>query len=146
MLRFLENILPDDDERRKWVAVVITIVIAGLLTILGIYGIGKYGIALFILTPLFIGASSTILYGLKMEITTREAWRIGRLTLGIFMLVLIMCAIEGVICIVMAIPIALLLTWIGCAIGWGIVDKSPDEGPSALLILILIIPAMGFQE
>ncbi|MBK7880168.1 MAG: hypothetical protein IPJ83_06360 [Saprospiraceae bacterium] len=61
----IENILPTDDKKRKWISVGLTVIISGLLTIWGIYGIGQYGIALFILTPLLIGAGSTILYGLK---------------------------------------------------------------------------------
>ena len=56
MKNFLEKILPNDHKKRKWISVAITIVISGVLTALGIYGIGEYGIALFILTPLFLGA------------------------------------------------------------------------------------------
>ncbi|HXP48860.1 MAG TPA: hypothetical protein VN922_02840, partial [Bacteroidia bacterium] len=43
------------------------------LTYWGIYGIGQYGIALFILTPLVIGVNSTLLYGYKGQITQRQA-------------------------------------------------------------------------
>jgi hypothetical protein len=84
MKQFIKRILPIDDYKRKWLAVGLTVIISGLLTLWGIYGIGQYGIALFILTPLFIGAGSTILYGLKKEITKRDAWLIGLLTLGVF--------------------------------------------------------------
>ena len=146
MRQLIEKILPTNDKKRKWTAVGLTVVISGLLTLWGIYGIGQYGIALFILTPLFIGASSTILYGLKKEITKREAWLIGLLTLGIFTAGLLVFAIEGVICIAMAAPFGLLLTWVGSLIGYAIVNKTPNNAPTAMLILIGIIPTMAFLE
>jgi hypothetical protein len=146
MRQLIEKILPTDDKKRKWIAVGLTVVISGLLTLWGIYGIGQYGIALFILTPLFIGAGSTILYGLKKEITKREAWLIGLLTLGIFTAVLLVFAIEGIICIAMATPFELLLTWVGSSIGYAIINKSPKNASTAMLILIAMIPTMAFIE
>ncbi len=145
-MKILDKILSSDDTKRKWTAVGLTVAISGLLTLWGIYGIGQYGIALFILTPLFIGAGSTILYGLKKEITKREAWLIGLLTLGIFTAGLLVFAIEGVICIAMAAPFGLLLTWVGSLIGYAIINKTPNNAPTAMLILIGIIPTMGFIE
>jgi hypothetical protein len=76
--------LPTDDKKRKWVAVGLTVVISGLLTLWGIYGIEQYGIALFALTPFFMGFSSTILYGQTKGITYKQTRQIGFLTLGIF--------------------------------------------------------------
>ncbi|MGZ5245004.1 MAG: SRPBCC family protein [Bacteroidia bacterium] len=146
MRQLIEKILPADEKKRKWTAVGLTVVISGLLTLWGIYGIGQYGIALFILTPLFIGAGSTILYGLKKEITKREAWLIGLLTLGIFTAGLLVFAIEGVICIAMAAPFGLLLTWVGSLIGYAIINKTPNNAPTAMLILIGVIPTMAFIE
>lgn len=146
MRELIEKILPTDDKKRKWIAVGLTVIISGLLTLWGIYGIGQYGIALFILTPLFIGAGSTILYGLKKDITKREAWLIGLLTLGIFTAGLLVFAIEGVICIAMAAPFGLLLTWVGSLIGFAIINKTPNNAPTAMLILIGIIPTMAFIE
>jgi len=145
-MKILDKILSSDDTKRKWTAVGLTVAISGLLTLWGIYGIGQYGIALFILTPLFIGAGSTILYGLKKEITKREAWLIGLLTLGIFTAGLLVFAIEGVICVAMAAPFGLLLTWVGSLIGYAIINKTPNNAPTAMLILIGIIPTMGFIE
>lgn len=146
MKRLIENILPTDDKKRKWVSVGLTVVVTGLLTLWGIYGIGEYGIALFVLTPLFIGASPTILYGLKKQITKKEAFFIGLLALGIFTAGLLLFAIEGLICIAMAAPIGLLLTWVGSLIGYAIIDKTPNNAPTAMLILIGIIPTMAFVE
>jgi hypothetical protein len=146
MKHLIEKILPNNIKHRKWTAVGLTVVISGLLTLWGIYGIGRYGIALFILTPLFIGAGSTILYGLKKEVTKREAWQIGFLTLGIFTLGLLVFAIEGIICIAMAAPFGLLLTWLGSLIGFAIVNKTPKNAPTAILILIGVIPTMAFIE
>ena len=145
-MKILDKILSSDNTKRKWTAVGLTVAISGLLTLWGIYGIGQYGIALFILTPLFIGAGSTILYGLKKEITKREAWLIGLLTLGIFTAGLLVFAIEGVICIAMAAPFGLLLTWVGSLIGYAIINKTPNNAPTAMLILIGIIPTMAFIE
>jgi hypothetical protein len=146
MKQLIGKILPTDDKKRKWTAVALTVVISGLLTLWGIYGFGQYGISLFILTPIFIGAGSTILYGLKKEISKREAWQIGQLTLWIFTAGLLVFAIEGIICIVMAAPIGLLLTWIGTLIGYAIINKTPNQAPMTLLILISIIPTMAFIE
>lgn len=146
MRHLIEKIVPDENKSRKWFAIGLTVIISGLLTIWGIYGIGQYGIALFILTPLFMGASSTILYGLKKEITKREAWLIGLLTLGIFTAGLLVFAIEGIICIAMAAPFGLLLTWVGSTIGYLVINKTPNNAPTAMLILLGIIPTMAFIE
>jgi hypothetical protein len=145
-MTLLNKILPTDDKKRKWVSVALTVFIAGILTAWGIYGIGQYGIALFILTPLFMGASSAILYGQKKQITKREAREIGFLTLAVFTAGLLICAIEGLICIAMAAPFGILLTWIGSLIGFSLINKLPNNTPSALLILIAIIPSAAFVE
>jgi hypothetical protein len=135
-----------DDPERKWAAIIITIIIAGLLSLWGIYVIGSYGIALFILTPFLIGFSTASLYGYKNNMTRRESIGVGLSALGIFMVALIVVAIEGLICIVMAAPILALFTFFGSLIGYYLVNKPNDHTPSSLLILIGIIPLMSFVE
>ncbi|WP_369753668.1 hypothetical protein [Flavobacterium sp. WC2409] len=145
-MKLLDNLILLNETKRKWFSITITVIIAGLLSLFGIYGIGEYGIALFILTPFLIGFCSTILYGYKNIITKSEAIWIGHITLAICTLALIVFAIEGLICIAMAAPIGIILTWIGSLIGYSLSKKLTTSTPSILLILIAIIPLTSFIE
>ncbi|MEM7550930.1 MAG: hypothetical protein AAF363_14700 [Bacteroidota bacterium] len=138
--------LPSELNKRKWIAIAITVILATPLTIWGIYGIGEYGLALFILTPLFIGVVSTILFGHGRILTKREAAQISLLTLGIFIIGLIVFAIEGLICIAMAAPVGILLTWIGSLIGQVTVNNNSNNSLTIILITFLIIPVTAFTE
>ncbi len=145
-MKILNKILPADDAKRKWTSIMLTVIIAGLLTLWGIYVYHDYGIALFVLTPLFIGAGSSTLYGYNRQLTKKKAFQIGIMTLGVFAAALLVFAIEGVICIVMAAPFGILLTWLGSLIGFVIINKAPKGASAAMLILIGIVPAMAFVE
>jgi hypothetical protein len=145
-MNLLSKILPYNLAQRKWIAVVLTLFLAVPLTIWGIYGIGEYGAALFILTPLLIGIASTIFYGHGRNLTNKEARRISFLTLGVFTVGLIIFAIEGLICIGMAAPPALFLTWAGCLIGQNIVNSKPNSSLTIVLLSVLSIPITAFTE
>jgi hypothetical protein len=136
----------NEENKIKWTAVAITVIISGLLTYWGIMGIGEYGMALFVLTPLFIGIFPVVIYGRKRSLTKSEARNIGFLTLLVFSITLLVFAMEGLICIAMAAPIGLLLTWLGTLIGHRIVDKTPNTGATAAMILMLAIPTTAFIE
>ena len=138
--------LPDNDNKRKWIAVGITVAISILLTLLGIYFYRDYGIALFILTPFFMGACPAILYGSKKQINKIEAWKIAFLSLLVFTIGLLFFAIEGLICIVMAAPIAILFNWIGSLIGYFIVSKTGKSSFVVILVLFSAIPTTAFIE
>jgi hypothetical protein len=135
-----------EENKSKLTAIGTTVIISGLLTYWGIQGIGVYGMALFILTPLFIGMCPVIIYGRKRQVTPKQARNIAFLTLGLFTIGLVVFAIEGLICIAMAAPIGLLFTWGGSLIGHSIVVKSPNSGLTTTIILILTIPTTAFVE
>lgn len=138
--------LPENDNKRKWIAVGITVAVSILLTLLGIYFYRDYGIALFILTPFFMGACPAILYGSKKQINRIEAWKIAFLSLFVFTIGLLFFAIEGLICIAMAAPIAILFNWIGSMIGYFIVSKSAKSSLVVILVLFSAIPTTAFIE
>lgn len=143
---FLDKILPDNDKARKWVSIFISVIVAGLLTLWGIYGIGEYGIALFILTPLFIGAVPVILYGYKKQISRQEALKTGLLALGIYTMGLFVFAMEGLICIAMVSPIAITLSIAGSYIGFALIRNAPSKSMISILILVSLIPFTAFIE
>lgn len=132
--------------KSKLIAIGVTVVVSGLLTYWGIHGVGTYGMALFILTPLLLGIAPVVIYGRSFPITMVQSRVIGFQTLGLFTLCLIIFAVEGLICIFMVAPIAVPLTWAGTLIGHSIVKRSPNRGTALIIILTLAIPAVAFVE
>jgi hypothetical protein len=145
-MKKLRDFLPEDDKKRKRNSIAITTFISAILTIVGIYGIGQYGIALFILTPIFIGLSPVILYGYEKPITLKQSFLISFQSLLTFTLLLLVFAIEGLICVIMAAPFGIVLSLIGSFIGFSIIKKNPKNSMMAMFILIFSIPTMGFVE
>lgn len=146
-MKIFDELTELNKTKRKWISISITACIAGILSLCGIYLVGEYGIALFILTPFLIGFCSTFLYGYKNKISKSEAVWIGFSTLAICTLALIVFAIEGLICIAMAAPFGILFTCIGSLIGHSLLQNSKTTTtPSVLIILITIIPLTSFVE
>jgi hypothetical protein len=145
-MTLLDKISQLPDKKRWWVSISITFVISSFLIIIGIYGIGQYGLALFILTPLFVGISSTAIYGYNHRISKRNAFTISAFTISLITLALLIFAIEGIICIAMATPIALILIWLGSIIGHIIISKKPKSTMTTLIALTLFIPLTSFIE
>ncbi len=124
----------------------VTIAISLAMITLGIYFFGEYGLAMFVITPFFLGTCVTILYGFKKNISAKEATLLSFSTLGMLALFLVVFAVEGVICIIMAFPITLAVTWLGSVLGRAILNQSPDKGPLTIIILIILIPSYSFIE
>ncbi|WP_299706887.1 hypothetical protein [uncultured Pontibacter sp.] len=143
---FISSFLATDISKRKWLSVALTILVAAPLTWWGIYGIGEYGIALFILTPFLIGLLSVVLFGYERIITLRESIKIAFLTLLVFTIGLVVFAIEGLICIAMVAPVALLMTWLGSYFGYELVRKAPKSSSTLSLLLIFAIPSTAYVE
>ena len=145
MKKYLQNTLPDGGKKLLIVSIILTLAVAAALTIWGIYGIGEYGIALFILVPLLIGVMPAVIYSIKKPVTKRLSFLLALQTLGLLLVLLVVFAIEGLICIAMAAPVAILFTFIGSIIGYELAGKNHNP-VSPLLILILLIPAVSFVE
>jgi hypothetical protein len=95
---------------------------------------------------LYIGISTTILYGIKNGITKKASAQYSFISLGILLLCLFLFAIEGLICILMVLPLAVILTWLGSYIGYLFVDNGKANNSLILLIGICLIPTTAFIE
>lgn len=85
---------------------------------LSVYGLGAYGVALFFATPVTMGAVTSFIYNAKYP---RPIWN----TLGLALLgtvltgsIVLLFAIEGVLCLAMAFPIAAALSIVGALLAW----------------------------
>ncbi|TKC06953.1 SRPBCC family protein [Pedobacter frigoris] len=140
----LLSYFPQNPKTRLYLSVLGSTIICGLLTLLGIYGIGSYGMYLFVLIPLLMGISATWLYTFGREVAYKH--KAAFLTLLVSLLLLLVFAIEGLICIGMASPILLLFLWTGSYIGYGISRKKIVHGQAVILFLFLVTPLTAFVE
>jgi uncharacterized membrane protein YhaH (DUF805 family) len=125
--------------------------LAGLLTTMAIgvtmmvlltFGLGSYGAALFVVTPFAMGAASASVYN-------REAPRSLRATVGIACAGVLLTGgaallfgVEGVLCLLMAAPLAMTLASFGALIGWAIAIRV-RHAPPAMLALVAPLTAFG---
>lgn len=129
-------------------AVVLTTVFALLTTAFAVKVADMYGWALFVGTPFALGFVSTLLF------TAREPrplmaclWVTG----GAMLLAgggLLLFAMEGVVCLVMAAPLALVIGMVGTAAAWGIRQSWPGNSWSVLpagLMAIALPGTMGVE-
>lgn len=98
------------------------------------------GLSLFLFLPLAIGVSSGMLPDLKQAIY-------GTLfSLLIFSVFLVLSKVEGIICVVMALPILLLFAWIGRLIGKRFRKKDDEITLKSTLTPFLIFLLASFLE
>ena len=116
---------------------------AGLLLALGMLGVsvytfGTYGSSLFLGTPILMGAVAAVIANTVAPARLSSSVCLGMLTVLIGGAVLWAFALEGIICLAMAAPLALPLGALGGAMGQFIADttRRPLRGTSTILIFL----------
>lgn len=106
-----------------------------------------YSYGLFLWLPFVIGATSTLMYGYKKLEPNKKIRNNAYLTLLIFCTGLLIFAWEGIICLVMAAPIGLLLTYLGYLVARIFLPNMSDSGTRAAgTLLLLSVPALMALE
>lgn len=133
---------------RRFFSIFATCIAAWALTIFSVYILGEYALGLFILLPIMIGAMSTLIYGYKKGFTSSELRNTAYLALLGYSLGLMVFAIEGLICILMASPFGILFTYIGYLIGTAILkSRLGNSLPLISIIIMALVPVvMAFES
>jgi uncharacterized membrane protein YhaH (DUF805 family) len=119
------------------------------LSMLGlcVYGLGAYGTALFFVTPFAMGATTAAIVNARAPRTLGATIAIAIGGIVLTGLATLLFAVEGVLCLAMALPICGLLAMIGAVLGWGIMQLArPKHVYSQALPLLLLLPALGIGE
>jgi len=131
----------------KVISVIATIILTGILGWISIEYFGDYGWTVFVTIPFLLGFLPPYIVGQKENLTKKDAYCLSFLTLGISLLGFLIFGIEGLICILMALPICGLLTWLGAFIGFSTISKKWVNQTSATIGLILVtLGTMSFDR
>ncbi|PYT42805.1 MAG: hypothetical protein DMG45_08550 [Acidobacteria bacterium] len=139
----LSGMIPSSPLGSAVLSIFLTSVLGLVFLTLGTLVIGAYGWGLFVALPFCLGMFSVLLYSYH---SPRDWWtclNVALLPVGILGVTLILVAMEGVICVLMAAPFALGLAALGGMLGYTIQAHHwrPKQTPAMLSIVILLIPA-----
>lgn len=120
-----------------------------LATALSVYGLESYGVALFCFLPFCVGLGSALVYGYPAQRSLSSSLGVSQLAILLLGLTIFLFAMEGVICLIMAMPIAMALALMGGFIGWLLASRffSSRLRANTLVLLVVSMPLfMGFED
>ena len=124
-------------------AVCLTSTGAMLLVSLSVDYFESYGWAVFVALPFTMGLGGSVLYGTGRPRPIKDHLSLGCATCLVTAALLIIFAIEGVICLIMAAPIWLPLVMLGSLTGAAIANSTDRRQPlNIVLLLVFSLPFM----
>jgi hypothetical protein len=147
--RIVQGIPPTLDQhgapRGGWVAAVQGVVAGMGLTVLavaiGALVFGVYQFGMFVLSPFVIGATTGYLVNRKQDVGPAHTAGLVVAATALGGIALVVAALEGVVCIVLASPVAVFVAWIGGQFGRAVAlltRRSPAQTLPAFALLPLV--------
>lgn len=130
------------------ISLLITVPIGIGMVLLGTKGFANYGWGLFVAVPFVMGFVAALIYGLREP---RSLWAcefVACAAVSILGLGLLAVAVEGAVCLIMVIPLALPLATLGGYCGY-VVQRQRwfhRGAPAFLSALIIFMPGVQYGE
>ena len=103
----------------------------------------NYAFGLFVWLPFVLGITSTLIYSYHNDVGRVSLKYNSYLALIFFSIGLLFFAWEGIICLIMAFPIAILFTYLGFLIGHLLTNnKWKTKTPTLVILLSVSVPAL----
>jgi uncharacterized membrane protein YhaH (DUF805 family) len=144
----LGRVIPSSEFGSAVLGIVATAILSILVTALGASGLGNYGWGLFVGIPFFLGLNSVLIYGFHEPRPIGRCLLVSILSTALVGLALFGLAVEGVICLVMALPLAVVLALFGGFIGF-LLQQRHQYSPNSLRVVsvvFLLMPGMILLE
>jgi hypothetical protein len=109
--------------------------------------LGGYGSVPFLALPFFMGFISAWLYGYHEPRSSGECYAVAMAGVFLTGAIIVGIAFEGIICVGMAVPLAIPLALLGARLGYeGLQTRHLRIQPKALCGLFLVIPLLMCAE
>ena len=142
----LERFVPADPLGAAMVALVVTTVLGVVLVPLATIALQSYGWGLFCALPFVQGAVAAYINRLHGPRPVVTSMAVAVLSEALTVAALLAFALEGVLCIAMAIPIALVFCIAGAAFGHAIGSGASRPSAAALMLCVACAPAIMGAE
>jgi len=135
---------PDSAWGSAAISVLITVPFGLGMALISTQLLQNYGWGLFVALPFTMGFAAAIIYGVRQPRSQWSCIGVACLSVSIMGLALLGLAVEGVVCLVMAMPIALPLAVIGGIFGYLVQRRRwlQQNAPAFLSVLVLFVPGV----
>lgn len=130
----------------RWFAITAPAAIGLGCVAVSVWGLKDYGWSLFLGLPFVVSFLAAFFYSFRREVKLHAAFRMAALSMLLLGVAILLAAIDGLICLLMALPLALGIGAIGALAGWqtGRVKKSAD--PKLPLLAVGLLPLLATLE
>ena len=142
------RLIPESEFGSAVFGVVVTTILTAVEVAFTTEGLGEYGWGLFVGIPFFLGLSSTMIYSFHRPRSLGKCLVVACISTGLVGVALFALAFEGIICLVMAVPLALVLALFGAFIGF-VLQHRPSFATNTLPVVsigFLLLPGLMLVE
>lgn len=101
---------------------------------------GAYGWGLFVMTPFLVGITTGYLVNSESDLGSSRTMKLAIASAGLGSLALVVLALEGIVCILLAAPLAVPIVMLGAALGRGLaVARHNRRNPLASVAVLPMI-------
>jgi uncharacterized membrane protein YhaH (DUF805 family) len=145
---FLARIVPEGALGSAAISLLVTVPLGLAMALLGTQVLVNYGWGLFVALPFTMGFAAALIYGLRQPRSLAGCIGVAVLSTALLGAALLTLALEGVFCLLMALPIALLLTAIGGSFGYLVQRRRwlREGTPAFLSVLLILVPGAQWIE
>jgi len=143
-----EHIIPESVVGSAAISLLVTVPIGLGMVLLGVRFMQNYGWGLFVALPFTMGFAAALIYGLRQPRNMGGCIAVASMSVALLGAALLAFAVEGVICLIMAMPIALPLAAFGGAFACRLQRRRwLHEGtPAFLSALLIFVPGVQWME
>jgi hypothetical protein len=143
-----EQFIPESALGSAAVSLLVTVPFGVGLVWFGVRVLEGYGWGLFVALPFAMGFAAALVYGIRQPRSFGGCMGVACICSALLGLALLALAVEGVVCLMMAMPIALPLAVLGGACGYMVQRRRwPQTGAQAFLsLLFLFVPGVQWTE
>lgn len=108
----------------------------------------SYGFGVFVAAPFALGFMAAMIHGLPRRRSMKECYSVALAALALAGVAALALAFEGLICVAMAAPIALVLGVLGAMVGY-VVQSRPwasETAPTLMMGLLVVMPSLMTAE
>jgi hypothetical protein len=144
----LMRFVPESALGSAAVSLLITVSLGLGAALLGTQVLANYGWGLFVALPFTMGFAAALIHGIRKPRGLAGCVGVACLSIALLGGALIALAFEGVVCLIMAIPIALPLAVLGGACAYLVQRRRwlQSEAPVLLSVLLIFVPGIEWAE